>query len=297
MTMTKKKISGILLACSFCFVVAPLASAQEKSMSMAPPKILNVVREVVKPGKGGAAHERTESAFVRAMTAAKATDHYFALDSLSGPSRTLFLSGYDSFAELEKIQREEQANATLSDALDRAGQADGDLLQSYETSTYVLNKEQSNPGAEGLVGARYFEIEVFRIKPGHEADWDAAVKLVIPALGKANPDDHWAMYDRVYGGPFVAAVMRPLKSAAEIDQSFASDPKFAAALGEDGMKKLGELSAAAIESSETNLFVINPRISYVGAETIAADPTFWKPARAAAPAKKPAEKPTEKPAQ
>ena len=54
-------------------------------MSMAPPKILNVVREVVKPGKGGAAHERTESAFVRAMTAAKATDHYFALDSLSGP--------------------------------------------------------------------------------------------------------------------------------------------------------------------------------------------------------------------
>jgi hypothetical protein len=212
------------------------------------------------------------------MTAAKATDHYFALDSLSGPSRTLFLSGYDNFAAWEKIQREEQANGTLSDALDSAGQADGDLLQSYEASTYVLNKEQSNAGADGLVGARYFEIEVFRIKSGHEADWDAIVKMVIPALAKANPDDHWAMYDRVYGGPFIAVVMRPLKSAAEIDQSFASDPKFAAALGADGMKKLSELSAAAIESSENNLFAINPRISYVSAETMAADPTFWKPA-------------------
>jgi len=293
MTMTKKKISGILLACSFCFVVAPLASAQEKSMSMAPPKILNVVREVVKPGKGGAAHERTESAFVRAMTAAKATDHYIALDSLTGPSRTLFLSGYDNFAEWEKIQRAEQANATLSDALDRAGQADGDLLQSYETSTYVLNSAQSNAAADGLAGARYFEIEVFRIKPGHEADWDAAVKLVIPALAKANPDDHWAMYDRVYGGPFVAVVMRPLKSASQIDQSFASDPKFAAAMGEDGMKKLSELSAAAIESSETNLFAINPRISYVGPDMMAADPSFWKVTRTAAPAKKPAEKPAQ----
>lgn len=296
MIMTVKKTYGILLALSLCLGTATVAFAQETSMDKAPPKVLNVVREVVKPGKGGAAHERTESAFVRAMTAAKATDHYFALDSLSGPSRTLFLSGYGSFAELEKIQREEQANSTLSDALDRAAQADGDLLQSYETSTYLLNKEQSNPGTEGLVGARYFEIELFRIKPGHDADWDAIAKLVIPALAKANPNEHWAMYDRVYGGPFIAVVMRPLKSAAEIDQSFASDPKFAAALGEDGMKKLGELSAAAIESSETNLFLINPRISYVSAETMAADPTFWKPARAAAPAaerKKPAEKPAQ----
>jgi hypothetical protein len=292
--MTMKKSFGVLLGLALCLGTASVVAAQEKSMNNAPPKVLNVVREVVKPGKGGAAHERTESAFVRAMTAAKATDHYFALDALTGPSRTLFLSGYGNFAEWEKIQRAEQANATLSDALDRAGQADGDLLQSYELSTYVLNPEQSNPGTDGLVGARYFEIEIFRIKPGHESEWDAAVKLVIPALAKANPDDHWAMYDRVYGGPFVAVVMRPLKSAAQIDQSFAADPKFAAALGEDGMKKLNELSAASMESHESNLFVINPRISYVSAEMIASDPTFWK--RAAAPAaerKKPAEKPAQ----
>ena len=135
MNMNVKKSFGVLLGLTFCLGTANVASAQEAAMDKAPPKVLNVVREVVKPGKGGAAHERTESAFVRAMTAAKATDHYFALDSLSGPSRTLFLSGYDSFAALEKIQHEEQANSTLSDALDRAGQADGELLQSYETST------------------------------------------------------------------------------------------------------------------------------------------------------------------
>jgi hypothetical protein len=294
MTMTKKKISGILLGLTLCLGTATVASAQEKSMNDAPPKVLNVVREVVKPGKGGAAHERTESAFVRAMTAAKATDHYIALDAITGPSRTLFLSGYENFAEWEKVQHAEQANATLSDALDRAGQADGDLLQSYELSTYILNPEQSNAGNDGLKGARFFEIEVFRIKPGHEADWDAAVKLVIPALAKANPDDHWAMYDRVYGGPFVAVVMRPLKSASQIDQSFASDPKFAAALGEDGMKKLNELSAACMESHESNLFVINPRISYASAETVASDPTFWKSAATpAAERKKPAEKPAQ----
>jgi hypothetical protein len=290
-----KKAFGFLLALCFGLGTAGTIAAQEQSALMPPPKILTVIREVLKPGKGGLAHERTESAFVKAMAAAKSTDYYVALDSLSGPSRTLFLSGSGSFTEWEKTQRAEQNNATLSAALDRAADADGDLLQTYESSTYLFNEDQSNaPG--GLAGVRYFEIEVFRIKPGHDADWDAIVKLVKPALAKVNPDDHWAMYDRFYGGPHAAVVMRPLRSAAQIDQSMAAESKFAAALGEDGMKKLSDLSAASIESFETNLFAVNPRISFVSPEMNDADPGFWKPTRTAAPAaehKKPAEKPAQ----
>jgi hypothetical protein len=289
-----KKVYGVLLVLSLGLGMTSSTAAQEQSALMPPPKVLTVIREVLKPGKGGLAHERTESAFVKAMTAARSTDYYIALDSLSGPSRTLFLSGSGSFAEWEKTQRAEQNNATLSAALDHAGEADGDLLQSYESSTYLFNDGQSNaPG--GLAGARYFEIEVFRIKPGHDADWDAIVKLVKPALAKANPDDHWAMYDRIYGGPQASVVMRALKSAAQIDQGMAADPKFAAAIGEDGMKKLTDLSAAAIESVETNLFAINPRISYVSAEIANSDPSFWKSAHPApAPEhKKPAAAPTQ----
>lgn len=290
-----KKVYGIMLALCLGLGTAGVAAAQDQPAVMPPPKILTVIREVLKPGKGGAAHERTESAFVRAMAASKSTDYYFALDSLSGPSRTLFLLGTSSFAEWEKIQRAEQGNATLSSALDRAAAADGDLLQSYESSTYLLNEEQSNFDGHGLVGARYFEIEVFTIKPGHEAEWDEIVKLVKPALAKANPEDHWAMYDRIYGGANAAVVMRTLKSAAEIDHSIASDPKFFAAMGEDGMKRLSELSSSALTSIETNLFTINPRISYVGPEMVQADP-FWKVTRSSAAAsenKKPAEKPAQ----
>ena len=290
-----KKMSGILLVLCLWLGTATVAAAQDQSgLLHQPPKILTVNREVLKPGKGGAAHERTESAFVRAMTAAKASDYYIALDSLTGVSRTLFLSGASSFAEWEKTQRAEQGNATLSAALDRAVEADGDLLQSYETATYIYNAEQSNE-PPGLAGARYFEIEVFTIKPGHESDWDAIVKLVKPALMKANPEDHWAMYDRIYGGANAAVVMRPLKSAAEIDHSIAADPKFFEAMGEDGMRKLGELSAIALQSVEANLFAINPRISYVSAEMAGGDP-FWKAAKTAAPAaahKKEAEKPAQ----
>jgi hypothetical protein len=80
------------------------------------------------------------------------------------------------------------------------------------------------------------------------------------------------------------------KSLSEIDKGMMEDDKkFAAALGEDGMKKLNELFGASVESSQEHLFAINPRMSYVADEWIKADPDFWKPkAVAAAPAAKPA---------
>jgi hypothetical protein len=43
-----------------------------------------------------------------------------------------------------------------------------------------------------------------------------------------------------------------------------------------------------VESSSHQLFAFNPRMSYVPEEWIKADPDFWKPKPAMAPAAKPA---------
>ena len=63
-----KRITGLLLGT--CVLVGELgiAAAQEPSP---PPKVLYVQREFIKPGKGGAPHEKAESAFVQAMTRAQ----------------------------------------------------------------------------------------------------------------------------------------------------------------------------------------------------------------------------------
>ena len=91
--------------------------------SMAPPNVLVVQREFLKPGIAGSPHMKTESLFVQAMTAAKWPTHYIGMDAMSGTSRALFLEGFDSFASWEKDVQAVQKNATLSTALDRAGQA------------------------------------------------------------------------------------------------------------------------------------------------------------------------------
>jgi hypothetical protein len=273
-----KKVSVFLLGMCLVLGTASLASAQEKSEGMhTPPPVLNITREFVKPGKTGLTHERSESAFVKAMANAKYPTRYLAMDSLSGKSRSLFLVGYESFAAVEKDLMATQKNAALAAALDRAAVVDGELLDSYDQSSWAYRPDQSLNQNGGLAGVRYFEIEAFQIKPGHEADWDAAVKMVQEADSKL-PDAHWAMYQNVFGREQPSyLVIIPRKSMSEVDAGFLQAPKFMAAMGADGMKKLGELSAAAIASSETNIFAINPRESYMDEDLVKADPDFWRP--------------------
>jgi hypothetical protein len=275
-----KKFNAIVVALGLFLGMACLASAQEnKPMSNHPPKILAITREFVKAGKQGFVHDKAESMFVSAMAEAKWPTHYLAMDSVSGKPRSLFFTGYDSFAAWEKDVQGQQKNATLSAALDRATETDGALLDSTETSAFFYREDQSFNAGVDIPHMRYFEIEAFRVRPGHEKDWDDAVKLVKDAYAKGLPDAHWAIYQAVYAsaGSAQYIVITPMKSMAEIDTAFSNLPKFTAAMGADGMKKLNELSASAIEESATNLFAFSPKKSYVEEDWIKEDPGFWKP--------------------
>ena len=285
---------SVTLSVLFCLFSGATATsyAQQDSMS-GPPKVLVIEREYVKPGKAGTPHERSESAFVRAMTAAKSTNHYFALDSLSGPSRALFLFGYTSFAEWEKADKAVQKDATLSAALDRAYTADGELLSEYDQNAFMLRPDLSfNTG--NLVGKRYMEITQFVVKPGHTQDFEAAAKLALEANKKGNLDTNWATFQLIYGANTgdVFVYITTLKSRADTDKEIGLNEEFMKAMGESDMKKLNELAAASIESQMTNLFEINPKMSYPPDEWIKAEPDFWKPKPAPAPAQKPAATPS-----
>ena len=108
----------------FCFVAGSAATLAAQSSAMTPPKVLVVTREFVKPGKSGSPHVKTESAFVQANMAAKWPTRYLGTDAVTGPVRSVFFVGYDSFEAWDKDMQATQANATLSAALDRASIAD-----------------------------------------------------------------------------------------------------------------------------------------------------------------------------
>jgi hypothetical protein len=262
----------------FAAFLSPALQAQDDG----PPKVLVIQREYLKPGKGGMLHDRSESAFVKAFSSGEPNVHYFAMDSLSGPSRSLFLAGYDNFAEWEKQLSAVNANTEKAAAIDRATLADGDLLSNYESVAMMLRPDLSlNKGS--IHGTRYFEITTFIVKPGHMHEFEELAHMYADTFRKVAPETHWDCFEVMYGSvaPGVPTgstfvVVNTMKSLNETDKGVADSEKFSKELGSSGMAKAEELTAASIETTATNLFQINPRMSNPLPEWVKQDPDFWK---------------------
>jgi hypothetical protein len=283
------KISPILLGLSLAATCSSMAAAQDASAK--PPAVLQITREYLKPGKAGLQHDKTEAAFVALMNKAKLQGHYVALNSMSGKSRALFITRYPTFAAWEADNKILDKNPGLSAELDRAAVADGELLDGLDQVVYTYDEELSYHPHPDVSHARYYEITVFHVRPGHRKDWYDVTKAYKEANDKAGTTQHWATYEIAYGteaGTYISITARD--TLAEVDAGVAEGKKIAAALGgEDGMRKLDESFWGAIDSTRTELFSINPKQSYPEEQWLKGDPDFWKPkAEAAASATRPA---------
>jgi hypothetical protein len=255
------------------------------------PFVLQITREFVKPGKAGAVHEKAESAFVQAMARANWPTHYLAVTSLSGKSRALFITRYASFEAWEKDNAAVEKNTTLSTELDRAFMADGELLDSLDQAVFVFNPEMSLRPSGDLSHKRFLEVSLYHVRAGHGQEWKELVSMVKGAYEKAVPDAHWGVFEQYFGGgggTYLVLIAR--QSLAELDRGPQEEKQFAAALGEDGMKKFHELIGSAVDHSEHQLFAFNPRMSYPDPEWIKADPDYWQPKAVTASAGKPEKK-------
>ncbi len=272
-----KKTSPILLGISLALTCGFLAAAQNAPST--PPKVIVIQREWIKPGKAGAVHDKSEAAFVEAMRRAKFPTHYVALNSMSGKSRALYVSPYASLEAWEKDNKTIEQNAALATDIDHAAEADGDLLEGYDQAVFVYDEDLSYHPHPDVSHARYYEITVFHMRPGHHKEWYGVVKMYKDTCEKSGSSAHWAAYEIVYGreaGTFIALTAR--NSLTEVDQGMAEFKKFMEAAGGDaGMTKLDDLFAQAVDSSSTQLFSVNPKQSYAEQAWIDADPDFWKP--------------------
>ena len=114
-------------------------------------------------------------------------------------------------------------------------------------------------------------------------EFEELAHLYADTFRKVAPDTHWDCFEVMYGtvvpgvptgGTFV--VVNTMKSLNETDKGVADSEKFTKELGSSGMAKAEELTAASIETTATNLFQINPRMSNPLPEWVKQDPDFWK---------------------
>lgn len=277
--MNLHSIRRAMLGSAFLFTACacPLTMhAQSSVPTYGGAKYLMIQREFTKPGRDGSAHQTTEAAYMRAAAAGKAPFHYTALVSMTGRNRALFLSAYPTMEAVEAEHK--QMGAALQTSLDKAMGNDGDLLSEQDASVWVVDPDLSQNTNGPRVGSRYMVVRQYVVKPGHTAEWEQLVKMVKDGYAKADVGAHWSAYRMVFGGTDgpTYLILTSMKSMSELDGMFDGDPKFAEAVGPDGLKKLDELEAACVQSSMSNFFLIDPKMSIPTDDMVKAEPDFWR---------------------
>jgi hypothetical protein len=267
-----------------------MAAAQpdQSPSAVKPPKYLQITVEYVKPGKGGLAHDKTESAYVQANTKLKFPINYFAFNAMTGKSRAIFISGFDSYGELGKALKIFDAPGVAA-MFEPINVADGELLEDSKTLIFSYDADISVRPDADLLHMRFLEADILHVRPGHGKEFHELAKMWADMGQKAGPSAHWTCFHVEYGedgGSYVCLTAD--NSLDDIDKATADFNKVVADTSDEDKKKMRELRAAALDEDRTELYSVNPAQSYVPADFAKADP-YWKPKGAAAA--KPAAKP------
>lgn len=266
---------------SFLAITAPLltpavALSQMKAGPMDPPPVLLIQREMVKTGMGPA-HAKSEAAWAATFAKAKRPTNWLGMNAISGGPEAWFMSGYPSFAVMEKDNAEIAANATLEAESAKNALVDANYA-SDPSSLIAVNMAGLTAGpAVDLSKIRYFNIITVHARPGHDEDFTKVATMMRDAYAKAKLNQSWAVYRVLAGdrdGTFL--VMVPLQSLATLDHGDSDDAMIGKAMGSDGMAALNKASADGIISSSTQIMQVSPKLSYVSAAFKAGDPSFWK---------------------
>jgi hypothetical protein len=277
---------GLSLAVSGITIAA--AQPDESPTAIKPPKYLQITVEYVKPGKGGLAHDKTESAYVQANTKLKFPINYFAFNAMTGKSRAIFISGFDSFGELGKALKIFDAPG-IAAMFEPINVADGELLQDTKTLIFSYDADISLRPDADLLHMRFLEADILHVRPGHGKEFHELAKMWVDMGQKAGPSAHWSCFHVEYGedgGSYVCLTSD--NSLDDIDKATADYNKVMGAASDEEKKKMRELRAEAVDEDRSELYSVNPAQSYVPASFAKAD-SYWKPKGAAAA--KPAAKP------
>lgn len=258
-------------------MLAPAALGAQAAPEAPVFNVLTVFRETVKPGKGSA-HDAHESAWARAVAAAKPPTPYIAMTAMSGSPETWYMSAYPTWADYEKANKAYESPA-LTAISKQYSASEGEYLSDGRGMVLTFRSDLSYGGPANLPASRYFSVTRISVRPGHNAEYEENRKLVKAAHESAKLKDKYSMWQVSAGAPagtyflFVART-----SLSEIDEGAAIHGEaYQAALGgPEGQKKLNANAAAAIISSQTDHFAFAPQQSVAPADWVTADPAFWK---------------------
>ena len=278
MSMTLRSLTVLL-------VLSGPAAAVAQSLPATQPNLLTIVREEVKPGRA-AEHAKIEAGWPAAYEKTKSPYYYLAMISMTGAAEAWYVTPFESHAAVgDSLKREDaDTDPVLSAELSRLSRADSEVLTGLRVMQARARKDLSYGAFPDLSKTRFNEITIFRVRPGHEAQFEAAGKAYGAAAKRAGVNAGYRVYEVVAGihGP-TYLIFSSVGAYSEFDQALADGDKTMKGANADEGAVLQKFMLEGVINVETQRFRIDPAQSYVPKETRASDPAFWMPKKPVAP--------------
>ena len=257
-----------------------LAVAAQAQAPAPPPKVIRIFEENVKVGKN-AAHEKLETNWAKAFARAKWSGQDLAMKTIAGPPQAWFIEPHDSMASIEKLAKETEKMTALTAETDLLSAQDGELLTGVRTIIATYREDLSYlPGNTApLPKMRYFDVEIFQVRPGHNAEFIESRRLTKAAHEKAKMPDEMVYYAVAAGAPNGTFIrFRAVQSLADQDRY---DEAHNAKTYQDALsassKRIDELTSASVANVQHLIYQFDPKMSYMPKDFTSVDPDFWTP--------------------
>lgn len=235
-----------------------------------PPPILQLVR---KPGTGGAS--------LKPYGNAQAQVNVVGMTSVTGLPETWLVEAHYSFASVEDLDQRIAALAPVRAYSDAADPLQDDVLAPSRTIMGMYRPNWSYRPDQAIrmfARARYFQVSLFRIRPGMEGAFGELIRLRRATADVINLDRPDLAYQVISGAPSGTFVfLAPIASLRSLDDGRNPVPVFAEGLAAAKANDGSKIASDAEISREHLLFRVEPRISYVSNDFAEVDPEFWRP--------------------
>lgn len=241
------------------------------------PKILNVVHQLLIPGKGSA-YSQLQDRIAETYAQANVPVYWMQSQSLTGPYEEMTLNFFDSFAEAEAVSDNLTEAVASRPAL---AQMQEQLLGyvSSQTNAIAFRRDDISYRATSIdfSKARILRVATILVRQGHEDEFAEAIKGLRGAYERLNANAFWASYQVNAGAPSTTfVILMPMHSLKEMDDYIARIKHLRDAEGPTIASRLQEIARSAYLSWDSELYVVDAAASHVSREFAAGDPQFWQ---------------------
>ncbi len=240
----------------------------------AAPPVIQVSIETVRAGRAGA-HTALEQQWAETFRQANSPAYWLGATTQTGPNEAWYFTPLGAVGELEAQDKAVAAAPGLEAASGLLNHSDAENVSDTRSFIARYREDLSLPGTMSVPTGRYFDVLIFRVRPGHETDFEQAAKLYRTVVTDAKASANWSTYQVQSGMPGPTfMVFRLMKSLTEMDPG-PDDAALQKAMTADRLKMLNGFSSAGVISTTDILLRFAPRMSYLPKDFTDQDPSFW----------------------